>query len=361
MCVTIQGCRSAEAQDERKGQMSGKHHTDSRIPASQCPIDELSHCVLPGGARVAYAAHHDGRRGCGPRPIPRIWNNPEGGAGHGPKRDWRRTQSRVPARHTRKNRRKIRGSRLEDGRPDTLDYDGNRHGAAKKSSLAQRRVPSYGRSRPVRSARQLRPFCARKCATCTATRAALTTAGEIGSNAAPLGILCGACRTPRRRRPSWYGLPRAAWHPMWRLPHATASSSPGPGLLPLPWHCGWQMTVRDGLPKRLEGGGAGLHVMPQGTKACMPPPPFPGPLVSGNRTGYTVDPCIDGRRRMMKCGRHNDINVIGYAAESGTRAAVRGDDGRLPPLPAPVARLLFRRACGAHQAAAWDILVALPS
>ena len=142
---------------------------------------------------------------------------------------------------------------------------------------------------------------------------------------------------------------------MWRLPHATASS---PFMVWLTARClasyvapaaRHGVVARAGSPaaalalrladdgarrpaKRLEGGGAGLYVMPQGTKACMPPPPFPGPLVSGNRTGYTVDPCIDGRRRMMKCGRHNDINVIGYMAESGTRAAVRGNDGRLPPL-----------------------------
>ena len=75
---------------------------------------------------------------------------------------------------------------------------------------------------------------------------------------------------------------------------------------------GWQITVRDGLLRRLEGGEAGLHVMLQGTRACVLPSSFLGPLVGRSRTGYTVDLCIDDRRRMMKCGRQNDIGVSAH-------------------------------------------------
>ena len=77
---------------------------------------------------------------------------------------------------------------------------------------------------------------------------------------------------------------------------------------------GWQITVRDDLLRRLEGGEANLRVMLQRTRACVLPSSFLGPLVSRNKAGYTVDLYIDDRRRMMKCGRQNDIDVGAYMA-----------------------------------------------
>lgn len=88
---------------------------------------------------------------------------------------------------------------------------------------------------------------------------------------------------------------------------------------------GWQITVRDDLLKRLEGGEANLRVMLQRTRACVLPSSFLGPLVSRNKAGYTVDLYIDDRRRMMKCGRQNDIDVGAYMA--GGAGAGRGGTG----------------------------------
>lgn len=72
---------------------------------------------------------------------------------------------------------------------------------------------------------------------------------------------------------------------------------------------GWQITIRDDLLRRLEKCEPGLHVMLQRTRACVLPSSFLGPLVSKNRTGYTVDIYIDDRKGMMKCGRQKDIDV----------------------------------------------------
>ena len=87
---------------------------------------------------------------------------------------------------------------------------------------------------------------------------------------------------------------------------------------------GWQITVRDDLLRRLEGGEPSLHVMLQRTRACVLPSPFLGPLVGRNRTGYTVDLYIDDRRKMMKCGRQKDIDVGAYMAGGGDEGGGSG-------------------------------------
>ena len=80
---------------------------------------------------------------------------------------------------------------------------------------------------------------------------------------------------------------------------------------------GWQITIRDDLLRRLEKCEPGLYVMLQRTRACVLPSSFLGPLVSKNRTGYTVDIYIDDRRGMMKCGRQKDIDVGGHMVAGG--------------------------------------------
>ena len=80
---------------------------------------------------------------------------------------------------------------------------------------------------------------------------------------------------------------------------------------------GWQITIRDDLLRRLEDGDPSLRVMLQRASAFVLPSSFLGPLVRGNRTGHTIDIYIDDRRRMMKCGRQNDIDVSGYMVGDG--------------------------------------------
>ena len=72
---------------------------------------------------------------------------------------------------------------------------------------------------------------------------------------------------------------------------------------------GWQITVRDDLLRRLVDGEPNLRVMLQRTRACVLPSSFLGPLVRENKGDYTVDLYIDDSRKMMKCGRQNDIDI----------------------------------------------------
>ena len=80
---------------------------------------------------------------------------------------------------------------------------------------------------------------------------------------------------------------------------------------------GWQITIRDGLLRRLLAVEPNLHVMLQRTSACVLPSSFLGPLVRDNKAGYTVDIYIDDRRGTMKCGRQKGIDVGGYMAGGG--------------------------------------------
>ena len=92
---------------------------------------------------------------------------------------------------------------------------------------------------------------------------------------------------------------------------------------------GWQITIRDDLLKRLDDGEPDLHVMLQRTRAFVLPSSFLGPLVQRNRAGYTVDIYIDDRRKTMKCGRQNDIDVGGYMV-GGAKGEGGGAARRLP-------------------------------